>query len=110
MGLRVFLLRKRSWRSVYVVFIERGWCADIRYWNRSPRMSSSSLSEEVVDRAICSRTSWGLSLAVAEGQAMHLPVDARSSYEGMISGMEMIHSTAIGLISLHTSFISFGFT
>jgi hypothetical protein len=77
-GLRVFLLRKRSWRLVHIVlmFVEIGWCADSRYWNRSPRMSSSSLSEEVVDRAICSRISWGRSLVVAEEEVMHLPVDA----------------------------------
>jgi hypothetical protein len=75
--LRVFLLRKRSWRLVHIVLaVEVGWCADSRYWNRSPRMSSSSLSEEVVDRAICSRISWGRSLVVAEEEVMHLPVDA----------------------------------
>lgn len=57
-----------------------GQCADTRYWNRSPKMSSSSLSEEVVDRVICSRISWGRSLAVAEEEVMHLPVDARLVY------------------------------
>jgi len=53
------------------MIVEMEWGADRRYWNRSPRMSSSSLSEEVVGRVICSRILWGLSLAVAEGQVMH---------------------------------------
>ena len=75
--------------------------ADRRYWSKSPRMSSSSLSEEVVGRVICFRISWGRSLAVVEGQEMHLRVDARSSYEGMSLGLEMRHSTATGLISYH---------
>ena len=102
MGLRGFLLRKRSWRLVHIVLaVQVGWCADSRYWNRFPRMSSSSLSEEVVDKVICSRISWGHSLAVAEGQVMHLPVDARLLFEGMLLGLEMRHSTATGVSSYH---------
>jgi hypothetical protein len=102
-GLRVFLLRKRSWRLVHIVLIvvETGWCADSRYWNRSPRTSSSSLSEEVVGRVICSRISWGRSLAVAEEQVMHLPVDASLLLGGMLLSLEMRHFIAARITSYH---------
>jgi hypothetical protein len=75
---RVFLLRKRSWRSVHIVsvMLDLGVLMG-RYWSRFRRMSSLSLREEVGDRAICSRISWGRCLAAEEVEEMHLPVDAR---------------------------------